>query len=239
MCQYIVPLLTPQWKQSPRSAYTQVGDTSSLKCSIAQLDSQNRKFPQSWSSLKQTNTHFFVFKQTGFAQQELRGFVKMTLNRVSSHWLWLESIHSVINVTRVESPFFSTWLVSSPSHQKSWLEPRYHWLLARNVCIKVAYMLDYFLLLHIFQTTSVNARWGQHLTHPASKLSKTNLRLDAFVCYVLVMKRMKFLKNLVFSFSLVVVYGSMYSHKDMNVNKFGIPTTKYFFKKGSVKLSKG
>jgi len=36
------------------------------------------------------------------------------------------------------------------------------------------------------------------LTHPASKLSKTNLRLDAFVCYVLLVKRMKFKTNLVF-----------------------------------------
>ena len=60
-------------------------------------------------------------KRTGFVHQELRDFVKMTL--FSSHWLWLESSHSVKNVTRVESPFFSTWLESSPSHQKSWLEP--------------------------------------------------------------------------------------------------------------------
>jgi len=31
----------------------------------------------------------------------------------------------------------------------------------------------------------------------------------------------------------------MDSHKDMNVNKFRIPTTKHFFKGGSVRLSKG
>jgi len=36
------------------------------------------------------------------------------------------------------------------------------------------------------------------LTHPASKLSKTSLRLDAFVCYVPVVKGMKFKTNLVF-----------------------------------------
>jgi len=36
------------------------------------------------------------------------------------------------------------------------------------------------------------------LTDPASKLTKTNLRLDAFVCYVLVVKRMKCKTNLVF-----------------------------------------
>jgi len=36
------------------------------------------------------------------------------------------------------------------------------------------------------------------LTHPASKLSKTILRLYAFVWYVLVVKRMKFKTNFVF-----------------------------------------
>jgi len=39
------------------------------------------------------------------------------------------------------------------------------------------------------------------LTYPASKLSKTSRRLNAFVCYVLVIKRMKFETNLVFQFS--------------------------------------
>jgi len=34
----------------------------------------------------------------------------------------VESSNSVKNVTRFESPFFSTWLEWSPSHQKSWLE---------------------------------------------------------------------------------------------------------------------
>jgi len=78
--------------------------------------------------------HALFFKRTrsGFVYQELRDFVKMTLTRVSSHWLWLESSHSVKNVSRVESPFYSTcrviesWLESSPNHQKSWLESRYH-----------------------------------------------------------------------------------------------------------------
>jgi len=61
-------------------------------------------------------------KRTGFVHQELRDFVKMTLSRVSSHWLWLKSSDSVKNLTRVESPFFSTWLESSLSHQKPWLD---------------------------------------------------------------------------------------------------------------------
>jgi len=38
---------------------------------------------------------------------------------------------------------------------------------------------------------------------------------------------------------LVVVYGFMYSHKDMDVNKFTLPTTKHLIKGESVKLSKG
>jgi len=70
------------------------------------------------------------------------------------------------------------------------------------------------------------------LNHPASKLSKTSLRLGVFVCYVLVAKRMKFKPNLVFSVFLVFVYSFMDSHKDMSVNKFRIPITKHFFKGG-------
>jgi len=36
------------------------------------------------------------------------------------------------------------------------------------------------------------------LIHSALKLSKTRHRLDAFVCYVLAVERMKFKTNLVF-----------------------------------------
>jgi len=50
---------------------------------------------------------------------------------------------------------------------------------------------------------------------------------------------MKFKTNLKFQIFLVVFYSSMDSHKDMNVNKFRIPITKYFSKGGGVKLSKG
>jgi len=48
----------------------------------------------------------------------LGDFVKLTLTRVSSHWLWLESSQSVKNVTRIES-----------SHDRfsTWLESRCHW----------------------------------------------------------------------------------------------------------------
>jgi len=84
------------------------------------------KLDHHWSK----NAHFFVCKRTGFVNQELRDFAKMTLTRRLSHWLWLESIDSVKNLTSVESPICSTWLKSSQSHQKSWLESRY-WLVSR------------------------------------------------------------------------------------------------------------
>jgi len=41
---------------------------------------------------------------------------------------------------------------------------------------------------------------------------------------------MKFEKNLVFYIFLVDVYGFVDSHKDMNINKFRIPTPKHFIK---------
>ena len=49
-------------------------------------------------------------------------FVKMTQTRVFSHWLWLDSSHSVKNMNRVESPSFLKLTLVKPSHQKSWRE---------------------------------------------------------------------------------------------------------------------
>jgi len=100
-------------------------------------------------------------------------------------------------------------------------------LLAAIETLAIRYMMNYFLLLHIFRTTSVNSRWGS-LDSPASKLSKTSLRLDAFVFCVLAVERIKVKTNLVFQIFLVVVYGFMDSYKNTNVNKFRIPTTKHF-----------
>jgi len=74
--------------------------------------------------------HFSVCKGSGFVQQQFRDFVKRTLTRVSCEWLWLESSHFVKTVIRVEPQFFLTWLESSPSHQKSWVESSY-WLKLR------------------------------------------------------------------------------------------------------------
>jgi len=93
-----------------------------LKGSIARLDTRQRKFEPILIITEAKNAHFFVYKQTGFVHQRLRYFVKMTLTGVSCDWLWLESSRSVKNVTLIESPFFSTWLESSPSHQKPVLE---------------------------------------------------------------------------------------------------------------------
>jgi len=94
----------------------------SLQCSIERLDRQNRKFAPILIITEAKNAHFFKCTRSRFVYQELRDFVKMTLTRFSSNWRWLESSHSVKNVTRVESPFFSTWLEPRQSHQKSWLE---------------------------------------------------------------------------------------------------------------------
>jgi len=50
---------------------------------------------------------------------------------------------------------------------------------------------------------------------------------------------MKLKTHLVFQIFLGVVYSFMYSHKDMNVNKFRIRTTKHFFKRGKCETFKG
>ena len=118
-------LLTPQWKLSLKSPSMQAGESWSFKFSIARLDKRNRKFSPISIITKAKNDHVFVCPRTGFVHQELRDFVKLTLTRVLSDWVWLESSHSMKNVTQVEPPFFSTWLESS--HQKPWLESRYHW----------------------------------------------------------------------------------------------------------------
>jgi len=50
---------------------------------------------------------------------------------------------------------------------------------------------------------------------------------------------MKFKTNVVFSIFLVVVYSFMDSHKDVDVNKFKIPTSKHIFKGGKCETFKG
>ena len=50
-----------------------------------------------------------------------------------------------------------------------------------SVCAK-RYIMNYLLLLHIFETTSVNARRGQLWLPQPQKLFKTSFRLGAFAC---------------------------------------------------------
>ena len=76
----------------------------SIKCNIARLDRQNRKFLPVLIITETKRAHFFVCKRTGFDHEELRGFVKMTLTRVSSRWLWLELSRVIL---------WKTWLESS------------------------------------------------------------------------------------------------------------------------------
>jgi len=84
---------------------------------------QNRKFPPIVINTEVKSAHLFVCKRSGFAHQELRDFVKMTLTRVSSYWL-CDSNHSVKNVTRVESESPKIVIRVESSY---WLESRYHW----------------------------------------------------------------------------------------------------------------
>jgi len=111
-------LLTSQWKESLRSTSVPVGDTRSLKCSIARVESQNIKFAPILIITEAKNAHFFVCKRTGFVHQRLRDFVKMTLTRVSD----CDSGRVESFCENVSRPFLSTWLESSQRHQKSWLE---------------------------------------------------------------------------------------------------------------------
>jgi len=94
-------LLANQLKANLRSTSVQVMNTWPLGYSITRLESQNRKLAPILIITGPKNDHFFVCEQTGFVDQKLWDIAKMTLTRVSSYWLWLESSHSVKKVTRV------------------------------------------------------------------------------------------------------------------------------------------
>ena len=123
-CQYSVP----GWPLSKRKSQDYLCASWcawSINCSWGRLDRQNRKFAPFLVVTEAKNVFFFKCTRSGFVYQELRDFAKTTLTRVSSHWLRLESSQVILWKTwlgRVESPFFSTLLESSPSHEKSWLE---------------------------------------------------------------------------------------------------------------------
>jgi len=104
------------------------------------------------------NAYFFVFKRTGLVHQEPRDFVKMTLIRVSSHWLWRESSHSIINVTRVESNHHFSQLdpsqvrITQNRDTSHWLESRYHWLLLNKWLIKSLVWQTFSLLVDVIDS---------------------------------------------------------------------------------------
>jgi len=95
-------LLAPQWTANLRSTSVHVMNTWPLGYSITRLESQNRIFAAILIITGPKNYHFFVCKKLGLLIQRLWDFAKMTLTRISSHWLWLDSSHSV-----------KTWLDSS------------------------------------------------------------------------------------------------------------------------------
>jgi len=76
------------------------------------------------------------------------------------------------------------------------------------------------------------------LTHPASKLSKASLKLDASVCYVLVVERMKFRTNLVLPSWLLFIV-SWIPIKTWMWTYSGYQLPSIFSKGETVKLSKG
>jgi len=127
-------LLASQWKTNLRSTSVQLMNTWPLGYSITRLESQNRKFAPILIITGPKSDHFFVCKQTGFVDQRLWDFAKMTLTRVSSHWLWLESSHSVKNVTRVELNHHlsqrdsSRVRVTKNRESSHWIQSRYYWL---------------------------------------------------------------------------------------------------------------
>jgi len=124
----------PQLKENLRSASVQVMNTWPLGYSMTRRESQNRKFAPiliitgpKWSFLCMQTSWVCQSEALRFSKNDSDSSLEsLIVSRV-------ESSHSVKNVTRGESPFFSTWLESRQSHQKSWLESshwlesRYHW----------------------------------------------------------------------------------------------------------------
>ena len=110
-------------------------------------------------------------------------------------------------------------------------------LLAAAEMFAKRYVMIYFLLLHIFQTTSVNARWEQPWSiQPPSFPKQASVWMPLYAMF-LQLKVWDLNQILCFNF-LVVVYGFTIPIKTW-LNQFRIPTTKHFFNGESVKVSKG
>ena len=98
-----------QWKTKSQLYLRGKWNTWYSKCIITPWGvesghSQNGKSAPILIITEAQKANLFVCKRTGLVNEMLKEFVKMTLTWVWSHWLWLESGHSVKNVTRVESP---------------------------------------------------------------------------------------------------------------------------------------
>ena len=100
-------LLALQWEANLSSTYVQVMNTWPLWYSITRLESQNRKFAPILIITGPKNDNLFVCKQTGFVNQRLWDFTKMSVIRVILWKTWLESSHhlsqrnlSLVRVTK-------------------------------------------------------------------------------------------------------------------------------------------
>jgi len=87
-------------------------------------------------------------------------------------------------------------------------------------------MMNYLLLLHIFQTTNVNARRGS-FDSSSLKPFHNKCQVGYFCMYstfLSVVKRMKLKANLMFWICLIVASGFMESLEDMAMNRFTKPS---------------
>ena len=102
-------LPTPQWKQGLRSSSMHVEEIWSLKCNIARLNRQNRKFPPILIIIEVKNACFFVCKWTGFIHQEFckndsdSSFESLIVSRAILWKTWLESSLNLKNLNHFTS----------------------------------------------------------------------------------------------------------------------------------------
>ena len=134
------------------------------------------------------------------------------------------------------------WLIqpqSFPKQVSGWICFFFRWNIS-VICLTIVLKLTVTVFFNLY----IQTLWPKWLNMFRSFQRRFGVwpqttELNAFVCYVLVIKRMKLKTNLVFQIFLFVVYSFMDSYKDMNVNKFRIPTTQNFFKGGKCEAFKG
>jgi len=131
----------PQWKANLRSTSVQVKNTWPLGYSITRLRVKTENLHQFWSLIDQKWS--FLCMQTNWVcrSEPLRFCKNDSESSLESLIVTrVESFCEKHDSRRVESPSFSTWLESSQSHQKSWLESS-HWLESRYHCRKLTAMI--------------------------------------------------------------------------------------------------